>query len=84
LPGLSAPTFAGRHAADAKAGLDACLAWLEECGAVVAGAGADAVVDCKASAGRLRMPEERGAVAHGDANLALGDFLKAFDEEEGA
>ncbi len=86
LPGLSAPTFAGRHAAaaDAEAGLAACLAWLEECGAVVAGAGADAVVDCKASAGRLRMPEERGAVAHGDANLALGDFLKAFDGEEGA
>jgi SAC3 family protein LENG8/THP3 len=32
-------------------------------------------VDCKASAGRLSVPEDTEAVAHGDANLAIDDFL---------
>jgi hypothetical protein len=34
-----------------------------------------AVLDCKASAGQLVMPVEV-VVAHGDANLAIDDFLK--------
>ncbi len=34
------------------------------------------VVDCKASAGRLAVPEDTTAVAHGDANLNIDDFLK--------
>jgi hypothetical protein len=55
------------------------LSWLAECGAAVTGVGGDAAVDCKASAGQLRVPEEKDAVAHGDANLDIGDFLKGFE-----
>ena len=64
--------------------------WLGECGAAVApgegeggGAGggsaaaAAAALDCKASTGALRMPEEKTKVAHGDENLSLDDFLKS-------
>lgn len=32
-------------------------------------------VDCKASSGKLFVPEDTEAVAHGDANLAIDDFL---------
>lgn len=48
------------------------------CGGVGGAAGgvlSNAVVDCKASAGQLVMPVEV-VVAHGDANLAIDDFLK--------
>ena len=77
LPSL-APT---RPQADAGEGLAECLAWLAECGAVVvagSGAGAGDQLDCKASAGQLKLPEDKTAVAHGDANLAIDDFLKGF------
>lgn len=45
---------------------------------MVAGAGApaEASLDCKASTGQLKMPEEKAKVAHGDANLVIDDFLK--------
>lgn len=62
-----------------------CIAWLSECGAVVtggdSGGGAcdeEAALDCKASAGLLKMPEEKARVAHGDENLKLEDFLAHF------
>ena len=46
---------------------------------IIAGAtlqlASEAVLDCKASAGRLYVPEDASAVAHGDANLAIDDFL---------
>ncbi len=55
-----------------------CREWLEGHGAVLAlaGDGAEASVDCRASAGSLYIPEPDDAVAHGDANLAVEDFLK--------
>lgn len=34
-----------------------------------------AVLDCKASTGKLFVPEDSEAVAHGDQNLAIDDFL---------
>lgn len=37
----------------------------------------DALVDCKASKACISMPEDTTAVAHGDTNLALEDFMKA-------
>ena len=64
--------------AEDAVGLADCLDWLADCGAVVTGAGAESAIDCKASTGQLRVPEEKDAVAHGDANLDIGDFLKGF------
>ena len=34
-----------------------------------------ALLDCKASTGKLFIPEDTTAVAHGDQNLAISDFL---------
>ena len=34
-----------------------------------------AMLDCKASSGKLFVPEDTAAVAHGDQNLAINDFL---------
>jgi len=34
------------------------------------------VIDCRATASSLKMPEEKDQVAHGDATLALADFMK--------
>lgn len=42
-----------------------------------AGNAAEPLLDCKASATTLAVPEDDGAVAHGDANLAIDDFLKS-------
>ena len=60
--------------ADPAAALEDCLSWLDECGAVMTGAddAAELAVDCKASSGVLQMPADKEAVAHGDANLAIG------------
>ena len=33
------------------------------------------MLDCKASTGKLFVPEDTTAVAHGDQNLAISDFL---------
>ena len=90
--------------ADLAEGCADCLAWLEECGAVVtvtAGTTSaatatsaatsaaslstsptEAALDCKESAGQLKMPEEKKKVAHGDANLQIEDFLKTFTPGE--
>ena len=78
------PVFEGANAAQGgEEGRAACVAWLAECGAVVTGQGADAAVDCKASTGQLQMPPEKEKVAHGDANLDIGDFLKSFGDGDG-
>jgi hypothetical protein len=57
-----------------------CIDFLLECGGVLQGAPeppAAAALDCKASAGQLKMPEPKERVAHDDANLSLDDFLKS-------
>lgn len=66
--------------ADEAQGWADCVAWLAECGAVLTDAHipADATLDCKASTGQLKMPEEKEKVAHGDENLRLEDFLKSM------
>ncbi|KAL6769767.1 hypothetical protein ACKKBG_A32260 [Auxenochlorella protothecoides x Auxenochlorella symbiontica] len=80
LPGCSAARYVGEHEAqDEERGLASCLAWLEECGAVT-GVDVEGAVflDCKASSGRLARPADKEAVAHGDANLDIGDFMKGM------
>jgi SAC3 family protein LENG8/THP3 len=80
LPGCASAVFIGAHAAKSlDIGRQECLDWLTECGAVITGQGGDAVIDCKASTGQLTMPPEKEKVAHGDANLDIGDFLKSFE-----
>ncbi len=56
-----------------------CIKWLKEHGAVLSNEPslAEGAVDCKASATTLVMPAAV-AVAHGDANLAIDDFLKSI------
>ncbi len=56
-----------------------CVKWLKEHGAVLSNESspAEGAVDCKASANTLVMPAAV-AVAHGDANLAIDDFLKSM------
>jgi SAC3 family protein LENG8/THP3 len=51
------------------------LAWLTAVAVAGEGKASDAMLDCKASAGKLFIPEDTSAVAHGDANLAIDDFL---------
>ncbi len=46
------------------------------CVVLTGGKSTDAVLDCKNSANRLFLPAPV-AVAHGDANLAIDDFLKS-------
>ncbi len=57
----------------------ACMIWLKEHGAVLVmeSSPSEAAVDCKASANTLMMPAAI-AVAHGDANLNIDDFLKSM------
>lgn len=83
LPGCHSPHFIGKHAGvtDVDEARSLCFDWLSECNAVVVGSGCEAVVDCKASTGRLTRPQDKDAVAHGDANLDIGDFLKGFGDE---
>ena len=50
-----------------------CGSWLRKHGAVLSAAGD--TLDTKASKGRLFVPKDEGKVAHGDANLAIDDFL---------
>ncbi|KFM23093.1 THP3-like protein C2A9.11c [Auxenochlorella protothecoides] len=76
----AAAAYVGEHEAqDEERGLASCLAWLEECGAVT-GVDVEGAVflDCKASSGRLARPADKEAVAHGDANLDIGDFMKGM------
>lgn len=39
----------------------------------------DVYIDCKASMGTLFIPEDKNRVSHGDANLAIDDFLRTFN-----
>ncbi|KAK9811103.1 hypothetical protein WJX73_003081 [Symbiochloris irregularis] len=82
LPGCTREVFAGRFApsADPVEAMELCVEWLMSCNAVIkpptSGEG-EAVLDCKASRACITMPDDPDAVAHGDANLALDDFMKA-------
>ncbi|KAJ6322857.1 hypothetical protein OIU77_012659 [Salix suchowensis] len=57
-------------------GLVECLEWMKAHGACLASDdGGEIQLDTKASSSSLYMPEPEDAVAHGDANLAVNDFL---------
>ncbi|XVF75446.1 hypothetical protein PTKIN_Ptkin13bG0189600 [Pterospermum kingtungense] len=57
-------------------GLEECVDWLKAHGAcLVADGNGEMQLDTKASSSSLYMPEPEDAVAHGDANLAVNDFL---------
>ncbi|GKV28549.1 hypothetical protein SLEP1_g37586 [Rubroshorea leprosula] len=57
-------------------GLEECVEWLKAHGAcLVAENNGEVQLDAKASSSSLYMPEPEDAVAHGDANLAVNDFL---------
>jgi hypothetical protein len=63
--------------------IEECMEFLGQCGVCLfPSEGSDGdqapVIDCKQSLGSLRMPEEKDAVAHGDAALDLNDFLKSL------
>jgi hypothetical protein len=56
--------------------MEECLEWLKSHGAsIIADNGGDMMVDTKVSSTSLFVPEPEDAVAHGDANLAVNDFL---------
>ncbi|CAL5222496.1 g4870 [Coccomyxa viridis] len=81
LPGCTQHDFPGKYPPQVSpqvAGKD-CVKWLKEHGAVLSNESspAEGAVDCKASANTLVMPAAV-AVAHGDANLAIDDFLKSM------
>ena len=68
---------------DREEAVEECVEFLDPCGvAFFPSEGRDGdqipMIDCKQSLGSLRMPEEKDAVAHGDAALDLNDFLKSF------
>lgn len=80
LPGCSKVRYEGEGApaGDEASGTRACLLWLEECQALVTRApGEPPTLNCKDSLGRLVPPAPKEVVAHGDANLDIGDFLKS-------
>ncbi|KAI9128238.1 hypothetical protein K1719_001231 [Acacia pycnantha] len=55
---------------------DECVEWLKLHGAIIiSDNNVEMVLDTKASSSSLYMPEPEDAVAHGDANLAVNDFL---------
>ncbi|KAI4382857.1 hypothetical protein MLD38_008765 [Melastoma candidum] len=57
-------------------GLEECAAWLKAHGAcLISDNSGEAQLDSKASATTLYVPEPEDAVAHGDASLAVDDFL---------
>ncbi|XVF83386.1 hypothetical protein PTKIN_Ptkin16aG0481100 [Pterospermum kingtungense] len=57
-------------------GLEDCVDWLKAHGAcLVADSGGEMQLDAKASSSSLYMPDPEEAVAHGDASLAVNDFL---------
>ncbi|KAG2491433.1 hypothetical protein HYH03_010219 [Edaphochlamys debaryana] len=69
LPGEAAP------AETEEEGVEACVAWLHNHGAVVVEKGSELVLDTKACRGKLFVPEMPAKVAHGDENLSVNDFL---------
>ncbi|CAA0842087.1 SAC3/GANP/Nin1/mts3/eIF-3 p25 family [Striga hermonthica] len=57
-------------------GMEECLDWLKAHGAcVILDSSGETLLDAKASASTLFMPEPEDAVSHGDASLAVNDFL---------
>ncbi|KAK3034449.1 hypothetical protein RJ639_034686 [Escallonia herrerae] len=70
--------FASAEASDEKDtdGLDECVEWLKAHGAcLTADNSGELLLDAKASASSLYVPEPDDAVSHGDASLAVNDFL---------
>lgn len=85
LPGCSSCVFEGKNRGRTKLqdAMADCEVWLRECGAsIIDGGSSEALLDCKSSMGKLQLPEEKDAVAHGDANLDIQDFLKGFSNNE--
>ncbi|XP_019192322.1 PREDICTED: SAC3 family protein A-like isoform X1 [Ipomoea nil] len=65
-------------ASDAKEtdGVEECLEWLKAHGACLSSDNSgEMLLDAKTSASTLFMPEPEDAVSHGDASLAVNDFL---------
>ncbi|CAK7325585.1 unnamed protein product [Dovyalis caffra] len=57
-------------------GLEECVEWMKAHGAcLTSDNNGEMQLDTKASSSSLYMPEPEDAVAHGDANLAVNDFL---------
>lgn len=57
-------------------GIEECVEWLKAHGAcLTADTTGEMQLDAKASSSSLYMPEQEDAVAHGDATLAVNDFL---------
>ncbi|KAK6234100.1 hypothetical protein QUC31_006506 [Theobroma cacao] len=73
--GSGMPTNEGSDEKDSD-GLEECVDWLKAHGAcLVADSNGEMQLDAKASSSSLYMPEPEDAVAHGDASLAVNDFL---------
>ncbi|XWS66091.1 hypothetical protein CRYUN_Cryun05aG0170600 [Craigia yunnanensis] len=71
----SMPSNGGSDEKDSD-GLEDCVDWLKAHGAcLVADSNGEMQLDTKASSSSLYMPEPEDAVAHGDSNLAVNDFL---------
>ncbi|XP_022744381.1 SAC3 family protein A-like isoform X2 [Durio zibethinus] len=71
----SIPTNGGSDEKDSE-GLEDCVDWLKSHGAcLIADSNGEMQLDTKASSSSLYMPEPEDAVAHGDASLAVNDFL---------
>ncbi|XP_042511415.1 SAC3 family protein A-like isoform X2 [Macadamia integrifolia] len=69
------PTTEGSEEKDMD-GLEECEEWLRAHGAcLITDNSGEMQLDTKASSSTLYMPEPEDAVAHGDANLAVNDFL---------
>nr|TKS16880.1 hypothetical protein D5086_0000017110 [Populus alba] len=59
-----------------RSGLEECVEWMKAHGAcLTTDNNGEMQLDAKASSSSLYMPEPEDAVAHGDANLAVNDFL---------
>ncbi|XP_012073414.1 SAC3 family protein A isoform X2 [Jatropha curcas] len=72
---LGFPSAAEGHDQD-SAGLDECIEWLKAHGACLTADGSgELLLDTKASSSSLYIPEPEGSVSHGDATLAVNDFL---------
>ncbi|PIN03480.1 Leucine permease transcriptional regulator [Handroanthus impetiginosus] len=57
-------------------GVDECIEWLKAHGAcLISDSSGETLLDTKASVSSLYMPEPEDAVSHGDASLAVNDFL---------
>lgn len=79
LAGCSRPACeCGKNAGedDEEDAIEDCLSWLAASNAVITGKdAASSILDSKQSSGHMVIPEDTSAVAHGDANLNIDDFL---------